>query len=95
MKFKDKPLKSKCRIIGAIILPLIYIIFLLITRDLDFTAFLPFPFGIIVTLIQWVSFLFGGWSLAIIATIIYYSLIGFLLGMLVGYIVDKIKSRKQ
>ena len=30
MKFKDKSLKAKCKIIGAIIIPLIYIIFLLV-----------------------------------------------------------------
>ncbi|MCK4553327.1 hypothetical protein KAT80_03925 [Candidatus Pacearchaeota archaeon] len=95
MSFKDKSVKIKGGIVGAIILPLLYIIPLLITRKPDFIIFILEPFGIIVWLVQWISFLIGGWILAITCTIIFFIVIGFLLGILIGFIVGKIKSKKQ
>ncbi|MBS3081077.1 hypothetical protein J4221_06405 [Candidatus Pacearchaeota archaeon] len=95
MGFKDKSITIKGGIIGAIILPLLYIILLLITQDPDFIIFTLGPFGIIVWLVQWISFLIGGWILAIIATILFFILIGFPLGLLIGLIVKKIVAKKQ
>ena len=95
MNFKEKSPKSKGGIIGAIILPLLYIIPLLITQDPDFIIFALGPFGIIIWIVQWISFLIGGWILAIISTILFFIVIGFLLGMLVGFIVGKIKSKNK
>ncbi len=101
MNFKNKSLKVKAGIIGAIILPLVYIISLFITHDPDFILFIAplFVFSIIFWIIQWISYLIGGWILAIITTTLFLSLIGFLLGMLIGmllgFIISKFKSTNK
>ena len=95
MNFKKKSLKVKGGIIGAVVLPLMYIIPLLITHDPDFIIFILGPFSIPIWIIQWISFLIGGWILAILTTILFFSIIGFLLGMFVGFIVNKLKSKNE
>ena len=93
MDFKNKTIKAKGGIIGAIALPLIYIILLFITNDPDFIIFILGPFSIIIWLIQWISWLFGGWILAIILTILSLSLTGLALGILIGSIINKLKNK--
>ena len=82
------------RIIGSTVLPLGYIVSLLIMRDPDFIIFVLGPFGFPIWLVQWVAFLFGGWILAVIATVLFLSLIGYLLGRLIDFIVGKIRSSR-
>ena len=84
-------MQFRASVIGAIIAPLLYIVPLLILQDPDFIVFVLGPLGFIVWLVQWITFLIGGWILAIIATILFLSLVGFLLGKLVGFLISKIK----
>ena len=93
MSFQEKSRQAKLGIIGSIILPLLYIIPLIISRNPDFIVFALGPFGFIVWIVQWVAFLIGGWILAVIATILFLALVGYLLGRLIGWFMDKITSR--
>jgi len=99
IRLKNKSIKIKGVIIGALILPLLYIIDLLITQDPDHIIFVLNPilgsFGIILWIVQWIPFLLGGWILAIISTIIFFCIIGFLIGLMIGSILEKIKSKKK
>jgi len=95
MGFKDRSITIKGGIIGAIILPILYIIPLISTQDPDFIIFAFGPFGAIIWFVQWLSFLIGGWILAIIVTILFFILIGFFLGLLIGLIIRRTISNKQ
>ena len=94
MSFREKSRKAKFGIIGSIVLPLFYVIPLIISKDPDFIIFALGPLGFIVWIVQWITFLVDGWVLAILATILFFALIGYLLGRMVGWIVDKITSNK-
>lgn len=93
MSFQQKPRRVKLGIIGSVILPLLYIIPLIISRDPDFIIFALGPLGFFVYIVQWISFLIGGWILAVIATILFFALVGYLLGRLIGWLMDKITSK--
>ncbi|MFH1916869.1 MAG: hypothetical protein ABIJ21_06435 [Nanoarchaeota archaeon] len=87
MSWKNIPFWLRGGIIGSAILALAYIIPLFFLPP-DFIVFFR-PYGMLFWLIQWISFLIGGWILAIIMTILFLVVIGFILGALVGFIVMK------
>ena len=93
MSFQEKTRQAKFGIIGSIILPLLYIIPLIISRDPDFIVFALGPLGFIVWIVQWVAFIIGGWILAVIATILFFALLGYLLGRLISWFMDKVTSK--
>ncbi len=84
MRFKHKPRRIKLGIIVSIVLPLFYIVPLIITKDPDFIVFALGPFGFIVWIVQWITFLIAGWILAIIATILLFAVVGYFSGALIG-----------
>ena len=91
MSFQGNPRKVKMGIIGSIVLPLLYIVPLVImSKNPDYILFILGPLGFIVWIVQWISFLIGGWLLAIISTILLFALAGYLLGHLIGWFMDKI-----
>lgn len=94
MSFQKKLRAAKFGIIGSIVLPLLYIIPLILSRDSDFIIFALGPLGFIVWIVQWVAFLIGGWILAVIATALFFALVGYLLGRLIGWFLDKLTSKK-
>lgn len=92
MKFRDKPLGVRSGIIGSIVLPTIYILSLLVTQDPDFIVFALGPLGFVFWIVQWIMFLIGGWIPAIIATILFLTLIGYVSGRLLGWMVNKFRN---
>ncbi len=94
MKFRNKPRSIRWGLIGSVVFPFFYIIPLAISGDFDFIIFILGPFSIPIWIVQWVAFLIGGWILAAIATILLFSLVGYLLGRLVHYIAKKTKLIK-
>ena len=93
MSFQEKSRRVKFGIIGSVVLPLLYIISLIIYKDLDFIIFTLGPLGSIVWAIQWVGYFMGGWVLAVIASILFFALAGYLLGCLIGWFMGKVNSR--
>lgn len=94
VNFQIKSRRRKFGIIGSIILPLLYIIPLIVSGDPDFIVFTLGPFGFIVWIVQWITFIIGGWVLAVISTILFFALAGYLLGQLINWIIDKMTSKK-
>ena len=94
MSFQEKSRKTKLGIIGSIVLPLFYIVPLIISKDPDFIIFVLGPLGFLVWIVQRITFLIGGLVLAILATILFFVLIGYLLGRMMGWVIDKITSNK-
>lgn len=93
MSFKEKSITINVGIIGAIILPLFYVIPLLITGDPDFILFANIGlFRVIFWLVQWISFMIRGWILSIINTVLLFIILGYLAELLFGLIVKKIKQ---
>ena len=85
-----KRIGTRLGVLGAIILPTIYLLSLLLTHDPDNVVFIPGPVGFTFWIIQWIAFLVGGWILAIIVTILTLSFIGYLLGFLLGWFIKKL-----
>ena len=94
MSFREKSRRAKFGIVGSVIFPLLYIIPLIVTKDTDFIVFALGPLGFFVWIVQWITFLIGGWILAVVATILFFALVGYLLGRLASWIVDKTTSKK-
>lgn len=88
MSFREKSIGVKLGSIGLVIFPLVYIVLLIVNGDPDFIIFTPGPFGFIFWIVQWVTFLIGGWIAAVIATILLLALIGYLVGRLAGWIIS-------
>lgn len=90
MNLSKRPIGVKLGIAGLVILPVLYIVILIITKNPDIIISIFGPFGFVFWFVQWVAFLLGGWILAIIATILFLALVGYLLGRLLGWIVKKL-----
>ncbi len=85
---------SKFATISGTIFSLLYIIPLLITKDPDFIVFTLGPFGIFIWIVQWIAFVFGGWISAIISTTLYLFLLGYVLGKILEKIIKWIEHKK-
>jgi len=86
---KTRSRRIQFKIVGAVLLPVVYSVTLIILRDPDFLVFALGPFGFLAWLMQWIPFLLGGWPLAIIVMIVSCALIGYFFGRIVDGIVDK------
>ena len=85
---------TKGGIIGAIILPLFYIILLIITNDPDSLVNKLGLIGLPLWIVQWIAFLLGGWTLAIIASVLFLAGFGYIFGLLINLLINKIKHKK-
>lgn len=83
--------------IGALLLPSMYLVDLILSRRPDHIIFVldsifP-PFSFILWIVQWVPFLIGGWFLAILSTILFFCIAGYLIGLLIGSIIEFAMTR--
>lgn len=88
-KFRSASKPVRWGMIGAMILPLFYIVPMVISHYPDFVINVLGPFGIIIWLIQWISFIIGGWAFAIASTIIFFILSGYVFGFLIAVFLSK------
>ncbi len=81
----------KVSTIGSIILPLVYVVSLIVFRDPDFLIFILGPLGFVVWIVQHVGFLIGSWPGAVIATMVFLALVGYLFGRFLEWVINKIR----
>ena len=89
MPSKLKSNSTKTARILTVVLPLLYIIQVLITRDPDRIIFVSGPFSSLIFFIQWTSFIFGDWPLAVLSTALFLGLLGFILGIAIESLIRK------
>jgi len=83
-------------IIGAFILPILYLILVFIVQgDLDFVINILGPLGATVWTIQRVAFFIGGWGLALLTALFFFAVLGYVSGVVIGILIAKYKNRNR
>ena len=90
VSFQGKPQRITWGIIGSLILPLVYLVALVRSRDPKFIVSTLGPPGVIVGAVQRVAFRIGGSVLAVIAAALLFSFVGCIVGALAGWVADTV-----
>jgi hypothetical protein len=74
--------KIYIRYLFSLLFPILYLLTIVIWRDPDRIIFMLGFFGFPLFLIQWLGFLFGGWIISILFTLICLALFGYLVDLI-------------
>ena len=90
MSLKDTPQRITWARAGSLVLPLVYLVALVRSRDPDLIVSLLGPMGTVVRAVQRTALALGGRILACAAVTLYCSVVGYAVGALAGWIADAV-----